>query len=202
MKTLTLLVHVAYFGVSVIHRTLTLTAGSLTRVWDLFDCGYTKDLGLIRRAFAVCIEFDSWEIWWRVQSLARKGHPSTWWPRLSGNLIWLLKETALALRRGLSSPKLKGSQFHNFIMHVKSRTLQCKSVSFSSSFFFSFFLFLCLSLSSSSSPVSRENPMRLTLKSKNYLLLHYLLPPFFLQKQKQHQEGRGKKKRPPLKADT
>ena len=44
-----------YFGVSIVHRTLTWTTGSLTCVRDLFACVYTRGTSidsLIRRTFA------------------------------------------------------------------------------------------------------------------------------------------------------
>ena len=71
-----------YLDISIIHRTLTWTTGSLTCVCDLFACVYTRGTSiysLIRMIFAT--EFDSGETSGRAQSLARNGHPSVWSPR-------------------------------------------------------------------------------------------------------------------------
>ena len=43
LKTLTLYVHAGYFGVSIIHRTLKWTAGSLKFVCYLFACVYGQE---------------------------------------------------------------------------------------------------------------------------------------------------------------
>ena len=71
-KILTRLVHAGFFVVSIVHRTLTWTTGSLTCVCDLFACVCTLGTsvsGLIRRTYVVCIECDSREILGRAQNL-------------------------------------------------------------------------------------------------------------------------------------
>ena len=69
-----------YFGVSISHRNLARTAGSLTCVCDLFCVRIvyrqgTSVYSLIRRNFdRICTEFDSGEISGRVQSLLHTRH--------------------------------------------------------------------------------------------------------------------------------
>ena len=54
-----------YWSVSVIHQTLTWTAGSLTCIGHLFACVYTRGTSVYSRT-----EFDSGEISGSVESLA------------------------------------------------------------------------------------------------------------------------------------
>ena len=73
--------HAGYFGVSVIHRTLTGTPGSSTCACDLFACVYTSHGGprfivSSEGLLVVCTEFDSGEISRLAQNLAHNGHPS------------------------------------------------------------------------------------------------------------------------------
>ena len=69
-----------YLVVSIVHRTVTWTAGSLTCVCDLFAYVCTRGTSvyrLIRRTFVEPAqkEVDSEEISGRAQSLAHNGHP-------------------------------------------------------------------------------------------------------------------------------
>ena len=74
--------------VSITHRTLTWTAGSLTYVCDIFACTYIRRWGaslyrLIRRTSLQSLH-RKW-LWRnhrrRFPSPARSGYPSVWWPR-------------------------------------------------------------------------------------------------------------------------
>ena len=68
-----------YFGVSILHCTLTWTTGSLTCI-HVFYIHIHMGNHLIPRAFTVWTELDSGEISWQAKSLTGSIHPSMWWP--------------------------------------------------------------------------------------------------------------------------
>ena len=80
------------FDGSIIHRTLTWAAGSLTCVSDLLACVYTQETSvysLIQRTSVVCTELDSKTISGRVQvrlCCNYKQYRGTW----ARYIVWLV----------------------------------------------------------------------------------------------------------------